>query len=79
MLAFEFASTPDAIPCQTAETIEWTQKAISCSSEVNVRFTPGPELNAILSAQEDFLQVAVQEAVQWILEVELEECLRRRL
>ncbi len=42
-------------------------------------FHPGPELNAILSAQEDFLQVAVQEAVQWILEVELEECLRRRL
>ena len=57
----------------------WTQKAISGSSKVNVRFIPGPELNAILTAQEDFLQLAVQEAVQSILEVELEECLRRRL
>lgn len=35
-----------------------------------------PEVKAILSAQEDFLRPVVQQAVQAILEVEMEECLQ---
>ena len=35
-----------------------------------------PEVKAILSAQEDFLRPVVQQAVQSILEVEMEECLQ---
>ena len=35
-----------------------------------------PEVKAVLSRQEDFLRPVVQEAVQAILEVEMEECLQ---
>ena len=35
-----------------------------------------PEVKAILSEQEDFLRPVVQQAVQSILEVEMEECLQ---
>ena len=35
-----------------------------------------PEVKAILSGQEDFLRPVVQQAVQSILEVEMEECLQ---
>ena len=36
----------------------------------------GPEVKAILSEQEDFLRPVVEQAVQTILEVEMEECLQ---
>ena len=35
-----------------------------------------PEVKAVLSEQEDFLRPVVQEAVQAILELEMEECLQ---